>query len=171
MQLPGIDGLSLFDRIRTQHPALPVILLTAHGTIPDAVEATSRGVFTYLTKPFDGKLLLEQVALALAVGPPAEGGPVAASEAWRSHIVSHSARMQELLAEALLVARSDASVLIRGESGTGKELLAQAIHQASRRADKGKERALRRGELQRHSRDAAGKRTLRPRQGRVHRRA
>ena len=54
VQLPGKDGLALFDAIRVQHPSLPVILLTAHGTIPDAVEATSRGVFTYLTKPFDG---------------------------------------------------------------------------------------------------------------------
>ncbi len=135
VQLPGADGLALFDRIRAQHPALPVILLTAHGTIPDAVEATSRGVFTYLTKPYDGKQLLEQVAQALALAPPAEAGP-AEPAAWRAHIVSHSARMQEVLAEALLVARSDASVLIRGDSGTGKELLAKAIHQASRRAGK-----------------------------------
>ena len=54
VQLPGKDGLALFDAIRVQHPSLPVILLTAHGTIPDAVEATSRGVFT-LTKPFDSR--------------------------------------------------------------------------------------------------------------------
>ncbi len=135
VQLPGADGLALFERIRAQHPALPVILLTAHGTIPDAVEATSRGVYTYLTKPYDGKQLLEQVAQALALAPPVQAGP-AEPAAWRAHIVSRSARMQEVLAEALLVARSDASVLIRGESGTGKELLARAIHQASRRAGK-----------------------------------
>ena len=55
VQLPGRDGLALFDDIRALHPSLPVILLTAHGTIPDAVQATERGVFTYLTKPFDGK--------------------------------------------------------------------------------------------------------------------
>ncbi|AKJ29566.1 sigma 54-interacting transcriptional regulator [Caldimonas brevitalea] len=133
VQLPGKDGLALFDDIRARHPALPVILLTAHGTIPDAVEATSRGVFTYLTKPFDGKALLDKIAQALALGaPPGEGAP--ADEAWRVAIVSRSSRMAELLAEAKLVAGSDASVLIRGESGTGKELLAQAIHQASARA-------------------------------------
>jgi two-component system response regulator GlrR len=132
VQLPGLDGLQLFEHIRAQHPALPVILLTAHGTIPDAVEATSRGVFTYLTKPFDGKLLLDKVAQALALAPPP--GDAQAPAEWREAIVSHSAVMQELLAEALLVARSDASVLIRGESGTGKELLAQAIHRASARA-------------------------------------
>lgn len=55
VQLPGRDGLALFDEIRRQHSALPVILLTAHGTIPDAVDATARGAFAYLTKPFDGK--------------------------------------------------------------------------------------------------------------------
>ena len=133
VQLPGADGLTLFGRIREKHPALPVILLTAHGTIPDAVEATARGVYSYLTKPFDGKALLEKVGQALALS---SGGPShnTAPAAWRAHIVSRSARMEELLAEALLVARSDASVLIRGDSGSGKELLAKAIHQASPRA-------------------------------------
>jgi two-component system response regulator GlrR len=130
--LPGIDGLALFDRIRERHPALPVILLTAHGTIPDAVQATARGVHSYLTKPFDGQALLAAVSAALALSPPEVAGDE--PEAWREPIVSRSPRMAELLAEARLVAASDASVLIRGESGSGKELLAQALHQASRRA-------------------------------------
>ncbi len=135
VQLPGDDGLQLFDRIREKHPSLPVILLTAHGTIPDAVDATARGVFSYLTKPFDGKALLDLVAQALALSPvPASGGSAPAG--WRRAIVSRSMRMEELLAEAQLVATSGASVLIRGESGTGKELLAQAIHQASGRVSK-----------------------------------
>jgi len=137
VQLPGKDGLALFDAIRVQHPSLPVILLTAHGTIPDAVEATSRGVYTYLTKPFDGKALLDVIANALATDGTADtstdGGEV---EAWRAEIVSRSNRMAEVLAEAKLVAASDASVLIRGESGSGKELVAQAIHRASPRAGK-----------------------------------
>lgn len=135
VQLPGMDGLALFGEIRARHPALPVILLTAHGTIPDAVEATARGVFTYLTKPFDGKALLEKIAQALALGAPAAvsaGG----DEPWREAIVSRSGVMAELLAEAKMVAASDASVLICGESGSGKELLAQAIHKASPRASK-----------------------------------
>ncbi|HEY9025686.1 MAG TPA: sigma 54-interacting transcriptional regulator [Burkholderiaceae bacterium] len=135
VQLPGKDGLALFDAIRVQHPSLPVILLTAHGTIPDAVEATSRGVFTYLTKPFDGKALLDVIANAIAMEGAADttsdGGE---AEAWRSEIVSRSTRMAEVLAEAKLVAASDASVLIRGESGSGKELIARAIHRASPRA-------------------------------------
>ena len=71
VRLPGRDGLALFDEIRKRHPTLPVILLTAHGTIPDAVEATARGVFTYLTKPYDGRELLDKIAQALALGAPA----------------------------------------------------------------------------------------------------
>jgi len=138
VQLPGRDGLSLFDAIRAKHPSLPVILLTAHGTIPDAVEATSRGVYTYLTKPFDGKALLEVIAQALSLSTPNERPHAsdAEVEAWRSAIVSRSSVMAELLAEAKLVAASDASVLIRGDSGSGKEVLAQAIHLASPRANK-----------------------------------
>ena len=135
VRLPGRDGLALFDEIRTRYPALPVILLTAHGTIPDAVEATSRGVFSYLTKPFDGKALLDKVNQALAL-PAHAPHTQAADEAWRAAIVSRSNCMADLLAEAKLVASSDASVLISGESGTGKELLAQAIHRASPRAAK-----------------------------------
>lgn len=134
VQLPGIDGLKLFDEIRERHPALPVILLTAHGTIPDAVEATARGVFTYLTKPFDGKALLEKIAEALAIGAADAPGKAVGGDAWRAPIVSRSASMAEVLAEARMVAASDASVLITGESGTGKELLAQAIHRASPRS-------------------------------------
>ena len=135
VQLPGKDGLALFDAIRAKHPSLPVILLTAHGTIPDAVEATSRGVYTYLTKPFNGKALLETIGQALALGSPTDHTQSASgNESWREVIVSRSNLMAELLAEAKLVAGSDASVLIRGESGSGKEVLAQAIHRASPRA-------------------------------------
>ncbi|WP_409970460.1 sigma 54-interacting transcriptional regulator [Piscinibacter sp.] len=133
VQLPGRDGLALFDEIRVRHPSLPVILLTAHGTIPDAVEATSRGVFSYLTKPFDGKDLLDKIGQALALSTHSEPGSVA-DEAWREGIVCRSSRMGELLNEAKLVARTDASVLLRGESGSGKELFARSIHRASPRA-------------------------------------
>jgi two-component system response regulator GlrR len=135
VQLPGRDGLALFDEVRARHPSLPVILLTAHGTIPDAVEATARGVFTYLTKPFEGKELLDKIAQALALSAPSL--PAArGDEAWRDEIVSRSSRMAEILAEARMVAQSDASVLLRGDSGAGKELLARAIHRASPRAKK-----------------------------------
>ncbi|AMM24068.1 sigma 54-interacting transcriptional regulator [Variovorax sp. PAMC 28711] len=136
VRLPGRDGLALFDEIRKRHPTLPVILLTAHGTIPDAVEATARGVFTYLTKPYDGRELLDKIAQALALGaPPTVAGKVG-DESWRAEIVSRSNRMAEVLAEARMIAQSDASVLLRGDSGAGKELLARAIHRASARAAK-----------------------------------
>lgn len=135
VQLPGQDGLHLFDDIHARHPTLPVILLTAHGTIPDAVQATARGVFGYLTKPFDSKILLDKIAEALSLyAPSATESSLLADADWRRDIVSCSNRMAELLNEAGMVARTDASILIRGESGTGKELLARAIHQASPRA-------------------------------------
>ncbi|GKS92981.1 MULTISPECIES: sigma 54-interacting transcriptional regulator [unclassified Acidovorax] len=135
VRLPGRDGLALFDEVRSRHPSLPVILLTAHGTIPDAVEATARGVFTYLTKPYDAKDLLDKIAQALAFSTPTAQA-TRADDAWRAEIISRSNRMADLLAEAHMVAQSDASVLLLGDSGTGKELLARAIHRASPRASR-----------------------------------
>jgi two-component system response regulator GlrR len=134
VRLPDDDGLTLFEEIRAQHPALPVILLTAHGSIPDAVEATSRGVAGYLTKPFDSKALLHRIEQILQHSAPADPGATPGSDTWRAGIISRSTRMHALLDEARLVAASDASVLIRGASGTGKEVLARAIHLASPRA-------------------------------------
>ena len=135
VRLPDRDGLALFDEIRRQHASLPVILLTAHGSIPDAVEATSKGVYGYLTKPFDSRALLDKVEQALTLGAtgnvPQQRN---ADDSWRKAIVSRSNRMAELLEETRMVAASDASILIRGESGSGKELLARAIHLASPRA-------------------------------------
>ncbi|MBX6392907.1 MAG: sigma 54-interacting transcriptional regulator [Burkholderiales bacterium] len=132
LKMGGMDGLALFEAIQRQTPTLPVIILTAHGTIPDAVEATKRGVFGFLPKPFDGKLLLDQVAQAIRTS--AAGAQ--ADESWRADFVTASPQMEGLLRQARLVAQSDASVLISGASGTGKELLARAIHKASKRADR-----------------------------------
>jgi two-component system response regulator GlrR len=137
VRLPDRDGLALFEEIRASRPALPVILLTAHGTIPDAVAAMSRGVYGYLTKPFDSQLLREKIAQALQLSPPGEnneGGATAGiDERWRAGIIFCSSRMAEVIEDARVVAASDASVLIRGESGTGKEVFARAIHRASPR--------------------------------------
>ena len=136
LRMPGIDGMQLFEAIHRQHPALPVIILTAHGTIPDAVDATQRGVFGFLTKPFDSQDLLQKVAAALELSGGEPAGSDNTAGEWRAGIITRSARMEDLLRQAKLVADSDASVLIFGESGTGKELLARAIHHASQRREK-----------------------------------
>ena len=144
LRMPGIDGMQLFEQINSQHPTLPVIILTAHGTIPDAVAATQRGVFGFLTKPFDPQELLKKVAQAVTVsglsGTPGDTRNGAENDlrenAWRAEIVTRSAKMDDLLRRARLVADSMAAVLVLGESGTGKELLARAIHTASSRATK-----------------------------------
>jgi two-component system response regulator GlrR len=133
LRMGGMDGMALFQNIRKTHPALPVIILTAHGTIPDAVAATQRGVFGYLTKPFDSKELLSQVEKAVSVS-----GIFRESEdtdqSWREEIITRSPMIESILAKAKLVAASDASILITGDSGTGKEMLARAIHRASPRS-------------------------------------
>lgn len=137
LRMEGMDGLSLFDAIRKSHASVPVIILTAHGSIPDAVAATRRGVFSFLTKPTNGRDLLKEVEKALSLsgaGPADAVGEIDAE--WRREITTQSPVMEELLRKARLSAASGASILIRGESGTGKELLAKAIHQASDRADK-----------------------------------
>ncbi|HTJ95846.1 MAG TPA: response regulator, partial [Rhodocyclaceae bacterium] len=132
MQMPGMDGVALFDALRVQHPLLPVIILTAHGSIPDAVAATQRGVFGYLTKPYEPKALLDLVAQALRLSAGSDHSSDA-DPSWRSDIVTQNNVMEDLLARAQLVAAGDASVLLLGESGTGKEVLAKAIHRASPR--------------------------------------
>jgi len=111
---------------------MPVIILTAHGSIPEAVAATNRGVFGYLTKPYEARTLLDEVARAIKLSPGSSGDTVA-SEEWRAAIITQNVTMAALLAQARLVATGDASVLVRGESGTGKEMLARAIHLASAR--------------------------------------
>lgn len=134
LRMPGMDGLALFDAVHQTDPALPFILLTAHGSIPDAVDATQRGVFGFLTKPFDSKSLLQLVASALRMGASTQPGDSTGDDQdWREAIVTRSPQMENLLGQAKLMAASDASVFIQGESGTGKELLARAIHRASPR--------------------------------------
>lgn len=133
VQMGGIDGMALFEHIQRTMPALPVIIFTAHGTIPAAVAATQRGAFGYLTKPFDSKTLLDLLSRAVKVSGSAGDLPVPHPASWQTSIITRNAAMIDLLAKAILVAQSDASVLILGDSGTGKELFAHVIHQASRR--------------------------------------
>ncbi|HID3973826.1 response regulator GlrR [Enterobacter cloacae subsp. dissolvens] len=128
LRMDEMDGLQLFAEIQKQQPGMPVIILTAHGSIPDAVAATQQGVFSFLTKPVDKDALYKAIDSALEHAAPSS------DEAWREPIVTRSPIMLRLLEQARMVAQSDVSVLINGQSGTGKEILAQAIHNASPRS-------------------------------------
>jgi two-component system, NtrC family, response regulator GlrR len=131
LRMDQMDGIGLLKELQSRWPGLKVIILTAHGTIPDAVHATQMGAFGFLTKPVDKQELLDQVHKALRIS-----GFGTSDEDWRAEIVTRSAVMEEKLAQAHMVAGTDARVLITGESGTGKELLARAIHRASPRRNK-----------------------------------
>ena len=135
LRMPGMDGMDLFAAVHRRHPLLPVLVLTANGTISDAVNAMQRGVFGYVTKPFEGFDLMREVDRALEVSSAlgADMPGAASGETWRQAIITRSPQMESLLTEARLVATSDASVLIHGDSGTGKELLARALHASSPR--------------------------------------
>lgn len=134
LRMDGMDGMALFEAIHIRDPLLPVILLTAHGTIPDAVYATRKGIFSYLTKPFDSKQLLETIQAALRRSYPTPGNDInQTDQIWRKGIISQSPVMEELLKQAWRAAQSDVSIFIQGKSGTGKELFARAIHEAGPR--------------------------------------
>lgn len=128
LRMDDMDGLTLFSEIQKRFPGLPVIILTAHGSIPEAVAATQSGIFSFLTKPVDRDALYKAIDQALAQSVPVS------DDRWREAIVTRSPQMLRLLEQAQMVAQSDVSVLINGQSGTGKEILAQAIHAASPRA-------------------------------------
>ena len=130
LRMADVDGIGLLRELQRRYPALPVILMTAHGTIPDAVEATKSGAFAFLTKPVDKDQLLEQLQKALKVS-----GFALAHEDWRDGIITRNPIMEDRLSKALQAASTDAPVLLSGQPGTGKEPLARAIHKASARRD------------------------------------
>ncbi|HEV7613520.1 MAG TPA: sigma 54-interacting transcriptional regulator [Steroidobacteraceae bacterium] len=130
LRMKDADGLAFLKELKSRWPLLTVIILTAHGTIAEAVEATQCGAFGYLVKPVDKEELLGQVERATATSSFALG------DDWRANIVSRSQLMEERLGIANRAATSDVPVLLTGENGTGKELLARAIHAASARREK-----------------------------------
>jgi two-component system response regulator GlrR len=131
LRMDKMDGIGLLKELQTRSPGLRVVIITAHGTIPDAVVATQSGAFGFLTKPIDKDELMITVDKALRVSGSAD-----VEEDWASDIITRNQGMKEVLQQAKMVAATDARVLITGESGTGKELLARAIHNASPRHNK-----------------------------------
>ncbi len=131
LRMDKMDGIGLLKELQTRSPGLRVVIITAHGTIPDAVTATQHGAFGFLTKPIDKDELMSLVERAMKVSGTAE-----VEDDWAAEIITRNAAMKEVLQQAKMVAATDARVLINGESGTGKELLAQAIHSASDRRNK-----------------------------------
>jgi two-component system response regulator GlrR len=132
LKMGGMDGMALFEAAHKLMPNLPVIILTAHGSIPDAVSATKRGVFGYLSKPFEARSLLAEIEKALVLRQGQE--PLAAQAPGSGGFLSRNPAVLAILDDAKLVASNDASILILGPSGSGKEMLAREVHRMSRRA-------------------------------------
>ena len=137
VKMPGEDGLDVLAEIRERHPGTQVVMISGHGTIDTAVEATRRGAFDFLQKPLDTDRLLLTLRNVLD-----RRGLEASVEALRSEVESHheiigrSLGIRSVLERIERVAPTDARVLITGENGTGKELVARALHRRSRRSDR-----------------------------------
>lgn len=139
LQMSGMSGMELFQTLQRDNPLLPVIILTAHGTIPEAVEATESGVSSYLTKPFDSDVLVEKIKIALYNSGFSEVQTISSlsmvyDRSWRNKIASNSSVMKSLLSHIEKIAESNALVLLEGEPGVGKDELAQALHLRSDRS-------------------------------------
>ena len=138
LRLRGEDGLDVTEELLRTQPGLPVIILTAHGSIPNAVEAMQRGAFGYLTKPFDDRELKATIDKGLAqqrMSREIQRLKSLVKEFYGlENIIARSSAMQRLFQKIAQVADSDATILLCGETGTGKEVLARVIHTNSRRA-------------------------------------
>lgn len=139
LQLVNQDGISLMEEMHLIHPDIPVIILTAHGSIESAVDAMKRGAFTYLTKPFDSRELILQIERALEksklTGEINRLRELLGEKYDFANIVAKSEAMRNILDQVTRIAVTDSTVAIYGASGTGKELIAKALHIASLRKD------------------------------------
>ena len=138
MKMPQMDGIDLLEKIKNRNPQLPVIMMTAHGTVDKAVEAMEKGAYSYLLKPFDNERLIIYVNKAIAVYRVIkENRRLRSAVSTRysfGNIIGKSKPMREMFETIVKVAPSNATVLLEGESGTGKELVAKSIHFNSPRA-------------------------------------
>ena len=140
LQLQRLDGITLMKELHLVQPDLPVIILTAYGTIESAVEAVKQGAFTYLTKPFDPRGLLIEIGKALEnrkLSSEVKRLKGLLSEYFDiPNIIAKSEKMRQVIDLVTRAAETDSTVYIQGESGTGKEIVAKAIHLASARKDR-----------------------------------
>lgn len=136
LRMPVLDGEELLTVVREKHPNLPCVMITAYGTISQAVQAMKLGAFDFITKPFAAEDLEEVVERALELSRPQKNRRLVRESSSHSRaIITNDSCFRNILQIATTVARSNASILIQGESGTGKELVARLIHSASTRAD------------------------------------
>lgn len=129
LRMDGMDGIGLLSELQKRYPGMPVLILTAHGTIPDAVTATQTGAFGFLTKPVDHDELQQRMSEALDASSFANP----TDESWRAEVVTRNPAMETILDSARRLAPTRSTMLIRGPSGSGKEVIARAIHKASGR--------------------------------------
>ena len=134
IRMPGIDGLSLLDRLHEQLPQLPVIIITAHSDLDSAVSAYSGGAFEYLPKPFDIDDAVAVTQRALAFAQENSNSIETEEQTDTPEIIGEAPAMQEVFRAIGRLSQSNITVLINGESGTGKELVAEALHRHSPRA-------------------------------------
>jgi two-component system NtrC family response regulator len=139
MKMPGMDGIEVLEQIKTRDPELPVIMMTAHGTVDKAVEAMQKGAYSYILKPFDNERLTLYVKKAIATYEVVKENRrlrnAVESQYQFGNIIGKSKAMRDVFEIIQKVAPSNATVLIEGESGTGKELVAKSIHFNSPRRD------------------------------------
>lgn len=139
IQMPALDGFEVMKSVQRNYPGLPVIMITAHGTISDAVRAIQEGAYDYLTKPLNQQDLILKTKRAIGHYCLWRDNQILrqelASQYGIENIIGHSKPMREIFRKIAKVAPTNASVLITGESGTGKELVARAIHYNSPRKD------------------------------------
>jgi len=140
MKMPGMDGIELLEHIKAIDPDLPVIMMTAHGTVDKAVESMQKGAYSYILKPFDNERLTIYVKKAVSMFQVVKENrrlrEAVESQYRFGNFIGKSKAMRDVFERIRKVAPSNATVLIEGESGTGKELVAKSIHFNSPRRDK-----------------------------------